>query len=137
MMHDAATVRAPADIARAIRESAAFTPETLHERQRVGFGVALAAQLCATPALLERGVTTAMRWIGDGNAHVPRSLRGWQVLCTAGDVDTVLLALEAMTEYADELRVSHPLVGILDDGDVAVISARARGEEPARAMGLA
>ena len=42
-----------------------------------------------------------------------------------------------MTEYADELRVSHPLVGILDDGDVAVIRARTRGEEPARAMGLA
>lgn len=41
-----------------------------------------------------------------------------------------MLASEAMTEYADELRVSLPLVGILDDGDVTVIRALAPAEPP-------
>lgn len=81
MLPDPARPRMPADTVRAIRESPAFAPRTMHGQQRVAFGVALAADICANPALLERGVTTAARWMAEGNVYVPRSpARLWRVL---------------------------------------------------------
>ena len=76
--------------------------------------------------MLDRGATTTAQWIGDGGANVPRGLRDRQALCTEGDVDAVLLALEAMSEHADELCVSHLLVDNLNDGVGAAMRARAR-----------
>ena len=80
-MPDPARPRMPADIVRAIRESPAFAPRTMHARQRVAFGVALAADIRSNPALLERGVTTAARWMAEGNVYVPRSLRDCAESC--------------------------------------------------------
>ena len=117
----------------AIRQGPALTPRTLHVRQWVAFGVALSAHIRADPALLESATTSAARWIVEGSAHVPRSLHDWQFLCAPGDVDSVLLALETMSEYADVMRVSHPLVGILTMA-AWPRSALARGDEPVPQM---
>ena len=102
-------------------------------RQWVAFGVALSAHIRADPALLESATTSAARWIVEGSAHVPRSLHDWQFLCAPGDVDSVLLVLETMSEYADVMRVSHPLVGILTMA-AWPRSALARGDEPVPQM---
>ena len=40
----------------------------------------------------------------------------------------VLEALEAATEFADEMRASHPFLGILSEADVIEIRRRVRSE---------
>ena len=94
----------------------------------------MAAHLRTNSGLLDRGATTTAQWIGDGGANVPRGLRDRQALCTEGDVDAVLLALEAMSEHAHGLRVSHPLVDILNDGEGAAMLARSN--EPVASISL-
>jgi hypothetical protein len=48
------------------------------------------------------------------------------MLCGARDLDGVLLALEAMTEYADQLRASRPFIGLRGDVEVDAICTRIR-----------
>lgn len=124
-----AAPRTPADIKLAIYESGVLVPQTLAEREALALGVPLAARICADPTLLERGATTAAAWIAVGGTEVTRSLRDWETLCRAGDVDSVQWALLALTVYAAEMRASMPLVDLLDNAEAAAIHARVRSEK--------
>ena len=128
-MSDPSMPRTPADIARAMRESLTLRPRTMEERERSAVGAALSVHLCADPTLLERGAATPARWIAEQGTSVPPSLRDWQVLCLAGDMDSVLSVLHVWTEYADAMRASHPFVDILNETEMAAIQARVRAEK--------
>jgi hypothetical protein len=109
-----------------MRASPPFTPTTVHERQRAAFGRALAARIRADPSLLVAGQARAACWASDASGTPPRSVVEWLTLCTQQDIAGVLTALEAETEYADEMRASHPFLGVLTDEEVAAIRCSVR-----------
>jgi len=110
-----------------MRESPPFSPRTVHERQRGAFGHALAVRLRADPALLDCGRARIAQWMRDATPPT-RSVAAWHALCVCRDLDGVLEALEAATEFADAMRASHPFLGILSEADVIEIRRRVRSE---------
>ena len=110
-----------------MRDSPPYIPRTVHERQRAAFGHVLAVRLRADPALLDRGRARIAQWMRDV-ASPTRSVAAWHALCACRDLDGVLEALEAATEFADEMRASHPFLGILSEADMIEIRRRVRSE---------
>lgn len=106
--------------------------------RRSAVGAALSVYLCADPTLLERGAATATQWIAEQGATVPPSVRDWQVLCLAGDMDSLLSVLHVWTVYADAMRASPPFVVAKNNAAPSALRAEsachaARALRPSRA----